>query len=335
MAPSDAPATRKTPLMISAFTQGFNTVATHIWLILLPVGMDVLLLFGPRLRVKSLFQPVIQEMANSFSAVRSTNMADMITSMKELWGVVLDHYNLFSSLRTFPIGIPSLMASIGPLQHPLGMPFFWELDSAGNFLSLWVIMALLGLLLGSMYFSVIAQTVKGEKIRISVGEIGWQTLQSLLLTLALFTIIAFLIVPLIFILSILAMVSGFLAQLAVLFFMLILIWIITPLIFSPHGIFTSHLNVLVSILNSVRLVRFFLPGTGLFILMAILINEGLNTLWRVPDEASWLVLVGIVGHAFISTSLLASSYVYYQYGMEKMQTSLAAMQASSTSSGGN
>jgi hypothetical protein len=38
----------------------------------------------------------------------------------------------------------------------------------------------------------------------------------------------------------------------------------------------------------------------------------LDTLWRVPDEKSWLSLVGVAGHAFISTSLLAASFIYYR-----------------------
>jgi len=37
----------------------------------------------------------------------------------------------------------------------------------------------------------------------------------------------------------------------------------------------------------------------------------MNYLWSVPPEDSWLLLVGILGHAFISTALLASSYYYF------------------------
>jgi hypothetical protein len=38
----------------------------------------------------------------------------------------------------------------------------------------------------------------------------------------------------------------------------------------------------------------------------------LNFLWNTPSLASWWMLVGITGHAFISTALLASSFVYYR-----------------------
>ena len=38
----------------------------------------------------------------------------------------------------------------------------------------------------------------------------------------------------------------------------------------------------------------------------------MDLLWRTPDEASWLMLVGIAGHAFVTTSLLAATFIYYR-----------------------
>ena len=72
------------------------------------------------------------------------------------------------------------------------------------------------------------------------------------------------------------------------------------------------MNALHSILASLRMVRFTLPNTGLFLLMFLIINQGLNFLWSTPPLNSWWMLVGIVGHAFVSTALLASSFVYYR-----------------------
>jgi len=38
----------------------------------------------------------------------------------------------------------------------------------------------------------------------------------------------------------------------------------------------------------------------------------LNYLWKVPPSDSWMTLVGIAGHAFITTAILAASFVYYR-----------------------
>ena len=80
-----------------------------------------------------------------------------------------------------------------------------------------------------------------------------------------------------------------------------------------------------SILLSIRMVRFFLPGTGMFVLTAILISEGMNLLWELPDPTSWLTLVGIAGHAFIVTAMLAASFIYYRDGLHWMQENIQRM----------
>ena len=109
----------------------------------------------------------------------------------------------------------------------------------------------------------------------------------------------------------LAIVSGLLAAWWLLPIGL-LIWLVMPIFFSSHGIFSQQMNALHSILASLRMVRFTLPNTGLFLLMFLIINQGLNFLWSTPPLNSWWMLVGIVGHAFVSTALLASSFVYYR-----------------------
>jgi hypothetical protein len=50
----------------------------------------------------------------------------------------------------------------------------------------------------------------------------------------------------------------------------------------------------------------------LFLLIFLIINQGLNFLWTTPSQGSWLMLVGIAGHAFVSTALLAASFIYYR-----------------------
>jgi hypothetical protein len=89
-------------------------------------------------------------------------------------------------------------------------------------------------------------------------------------------------------------------------------WLLVPLFFSPHGIFVKKQNALVSIVNGLRMARFTLPTSSMFVLSAFLLGIGLNFLWSVPPEDSWMMLVGIFGHAFVTTALLAASFIYYR-----------------------
>jgi hypothetical protein len=105
---------------------------------------------------------------------------------------------------------------------------------------------------------------------------------------------------------------GQIALLALIIFAGLLIWLLIPLVFSPHGIIVNRYTIWVSMRESIRLTRWTLPTTSLLLLCILLLSEGLNMVWSLPEETSWWTLVGIVGHAFVSTSLLAASFVYYR-----------------------
>ena len=89
-------------------------------------------------------------------------------------------------------------------------------------------------------------------------------------------------------------------------------WLIVPIFFSSFGIYLHKQNVFMSFLSGFQMTRFALPTSSLFVLTMLLIGVGLNFLWPIPENTSWLTLVGILGHAFIMTALLASSFVYYR-----------------------
>jgi hypothetical protein len=55
-----------------------------------------------------------------------------------------------------------------------------------------------------------------------------------------------------------------------------------------------------------------LPKTALFFLIILLVSEVLDILWSTPKDDSWLILVGIAGHALVTTGMLAASFVYYR-----------------------
>jgi hypothetical protein len=125
------------------------------------------------------------------------------------------------------------------------------------------------------------------------------------------------------IISVLTFVNPALATGALLVAALFGMWFLIPLIFSPHGIYTRQQNAVTSMLTSVRLVRYFMPNVSLFILIAFLLSQGLNRLWLVPPADSWLMLIGIVGHAFISTALLAASFIFYRNASAWLEETLA------------
>ena len=108
------------------------------------------------------------------------------------------------------------------------------------------------------------------------------------------------------------LVSPGLSRIGMLLGVFMLLWILIPLVFTPHGIFASGKNAFRAMLISGRLVRALFPGVGLFLLSAVIMAQGMGLLWHMAPDDSWLMLAGIFGNAFIGTGLLAASFVYYR-----------------------
>lgn len=233
---------------------------------------------------------------------------------QESWVLLAERFNLFTALRTYPVGIPSLMVTRLPVETPIGAPIGLEINSLGFTFFFWLAITIFGLIAGTLYFSVVAQVAL-------VGQVQWrQVLDNLprasfqVILLALFWLVLLVLVsiPSSFLLSLAALSGNSLIQCAFFIYGGFLLWLIFPLIFSTHGIFVNKQNVLLSLKTSMRLTRLTLPTTSLFFLAAFFTSKGLDILWQAPKESSWFSLVGVAGHAFVTTGFLAASFVYYR-----------------------
>lgn len=310
---------QSSPRMMDAFITGFNTVTNNIYLILFPFLFDLMLWFGPHIRIKNMLLPVTEDFFNNITTATTPEMMQVIEASRNLWLTILDRVNLITLLRSFPIGIFNLLSSINPIVNPVGNPISIEITSVLQFFSLWLAFALAGLLLGSLYFSQVARCCSHEKFSSSIKALGNQTIHAIVLTFVLLVCLFLLSIPSTIVLSVMALINLVLAQGVLLLISLVFIWLLFPLFFSPHGIFYYNQKVLPSILNSARVIRYSLPATSLFVMMIILLSQGLNMIWTIPPETSWMMLIGIAGHAFTSTGLLASTFIYYRNIIQWLQ----------------
>ena len=295
------------PGIISSIKAGFDVIASHILVILLPLALNLGMWLGPRLQMDALFKSLENDMVSIWQA--SQIPADQIQSMITSYETMTQSANLFQLLRTFPIGIPVLFAPTkGPFTTPLGDPAILQVN--GLTLLLWFFLLTgIGWIIGAIYFRIVAGvTFPQQTESVHVLQAIFQTiLISIVGNLLLFA----LSMPIFFILLVAMQVSTVLANLVVLFVALGSVWVIVPLFFWAHGVFLKRQNVLTSILSSIKLTRFTLPTSSLFVLTVFLLSYGLNYLWRLPSLNSWLTLLGLFGHSFVTTALLASSFIYY------------------------
>jgi len=302
------------PGVIASLQAGFNVVSNRVVLITLPVLLNAFLWLGPRLSVGKWYGAIFDSWVTLLKqggvpakelAVYTDNGPMLVDFMEKL--------NWLGWIRTLPIGIPALLLDLPakfPVNTPLGTQTVIQLPSSLAVIVSVLLLIFLGWLGGGLYFRIVAGASLGE------AEAGISLVRALVQTVLLSILWVVgsvaIVLPLVLVVSVLTMISALLAQVIFFIILFFIFWLVVPLFFTPHGIFVRKQNAFVSVMSSLRMSRFTLPTSSMFVLSVFLLSRGLSYLWMIPTSDSWLLLVGILGHAFISTTLLAASFVYYR-----------------------
>lgn len=301
------------PKTLKSIRIGFDAITQHIGLILFPLVLDLIIWFAPHMRIKGLMEGLIKGFF-SFPTLDNPELEELVTASREMWTVFAERLNLVAALRSFPVGIFSLLSSVLPISTPLGEPMFVEVESPGNAFLFVLSFLLVGMVLGVIYYAAVCQAALYDRVRWRevIARGPWLIKHTVLLSL--------IWLGLFFAVSLLggclitgaALVNTLLAQGALLIFSFVYLWMMFPLFFSPHGIFTGKKRAWRSVYESIRMTGLSFLQTGFFIILAILITQGLDVVWQVAPGDSWLMLISVTGHAFVTTGVLAASFVYYQ-----------------------
>lgn len=295
------------PGIIQSIKAGFDAIAAHSTAILLPFALNLFLWLGPRLGMDEFFKSMEPDLVLFWKAGQ-VPMED-IRRQLDAYERFTESFNLFSVLRTLPVGISSLFTSTREVfSTPIGTPDPMQI-SLLSFPVWFFFLILIGWVGGALYYRTVAWAALTDKIT-SVSPFH-AIFQTVLISILANLILMVLIMPLMVILYVVAQISVVLVNLVVLFLALASMWVVVPFFFWAHGVFLSRQNVLTAMMSSLQLTRFTLPTSSLFVLTIFLLSYGLSLLWRLPAMDSWLTLLGIFGHSFVTTALLAGSFIYY------------------------
>ena len=303
--------------ILAAVTGGFEVVTAHLWLVLIPVVLDVFYWIGPRLTAPTLI----------LDLVRRVEEAGAMSEMSRQLAEVAPHTNLATALSVPYLGVPGLMAGfIMPSQTPVE-PLALELRSPLQWLLWFGGLSVAGLLLAGIYYGLVARTVRmATATEDGVSERDWAgflrrlprySLRMLGLAGSFIVALIALYLPLLCVATVAAFLSPTLVFLVTLVGLTLVLWLSFYLGFSVHGIMLCDRPVLWAMLDSVRLVqRYWLQALLLFVSVLATRNV-LAWLWLWVDNGSWLTLVSIAGYAFINTALIAAMFIFYR---DRVQT---------------
>lgn len=315
------------PGIIGSLRAGFDVTTGHIAVILMPLAIDLLMWLGPRLSVNTLAQPLLKYMDATLAANPNTGLsqAELATRIAMYHQAVKD-FNWLALLRTFPIGVSSLISGKLPGPSPLGTAFTVQIDSLLTLAGITMLVTLIGWILGGLYFRWVAALVTPE----SSPALGRAVSQTLLYSMVWLVVCWILGLPAIVMLSLIFMISSIVGEIILVILAFISMWLIVPVFFSAHGMFVRKQNAFASILSSFQLARFTLPTSSLFTITIFMVSFASNALWSLPANDSWFTLVGIFGHAFVTTALLAATFIYYNNMTSWLQTVLTRLRSGIT-----
>ncbi len=312
-----AESTPPPPGIINSIRAGFDAISMRVTAILFPLLLNLFLWLGPRLHLNALFDSLKSSMILIWQNA-GIPAAD-IKQMMDGYEAIIPNINLFWLLRTIPIGVSSLQFAQDSQITPLGTADILQV-SALNLFGWMFLLTLVGWVGGGLYFRAVARlAVDNDEPSIGIPRAIAQTM---LLSILWGVISMAIIIPITIVLAIVMQLSQFFAQILIIILSLVSMWVIVPLFFWSHGVFIKKQNVIASMMSSIEMTRFTMPTSSMFVLTIFLLAFGLNYLWSIPPKDSWMTLVGIFGHSFVTTALLAASFIYYRDMSVWLQTAL-------------
>ncbi len=292
------------PRVIQALINGFNAIASSVVIILIPASVDFFLWLGPRIKADALIAPFMEILPQ----LQAQAPADQVQLFTQLMLDLKNGMNLFWVFRTFPLGIFSLMStSISP-DSPFGLRTAFNLPGWSVLLGI-LVLTFLGWLGGGFYF----RTVSRIALKLHEGPgLSWTLFQGILLSLFWFIFFMIATIPLLIVLGLMNLLGSFFSTLMLVVLAVPAVWMLLVIYYSFYGIFALGQNALASTKSSFRILRYGLPPLGWFTILTLLISQGMDLLWRSAPTNSWMMGIGILGHAFVSTSLLSAGFIYFR-----------------------
>lgn len=299
------------PNFMKSMIAGFDRISKHAWLALFPIALDLWLWLGPHIPVTALIQSINRQLAN-IAPLGAAQGGELVQSNQEMWQVLAERFNLMIALRAYPVGIPSLMAGRMAIESPLGKPWMWESHSILGALLIWLALSVLGLILGTLFYHLVAQATLNNATSLKAALAAWPQNVLRVFGVALALMLLYLLVTLPASCLMVVASSGGIGQCVLFLYMGFLAWLLFPFFLSGHGIFTNGDGTSVAVARGARIARLLAVPTSMLLLTILAATQIFDLLWNVTAENSWLTLLGIVGHAFVTTGLLAGTFVYYQ-----------------------
>lgn len=291
--------------VIDTITAGFRTLSRRVWVILLPIALDLWLWRGPKLSIAPLVEEIIAWFEAAFQSMPAESGAvpsvfDFQT-MAELLREVVGARNLFGLLAWGRLGFPSVAAAL-PINvgtdrvialNQAWLALLWQVSLWGG-----------GLLLTSVFLLLVSQAITDERPRFRrFWGRAIEILGGLVLVFVPFSFMAMM-----------ALTFGALLGPFVVFVGVGVLWVAVFIAFVPQAITLAHETPWRAIVSSFVVVRFNLWRTIALLVLVNVLSTGLGLIFvRLLQRGPFLVgFLAIAANAYVGTALTTALFIFYR-----------------------
>jgi hypothetical protein len=314
--------------IIDTLSEGFTSLNRHLWVLLLPIAVDVLLAFGPGLTGAAVVDQLFDHLAASMPAEagadsQASGLVAGFREHREEWLQV----NLLAILT---LHLPSAVTVTAMVPRVSG-PVLADVSGLGAWMAFMAATALAGLGIASVYLSGLAGCVRANPAGVSgLIAASSRTFGRLLMLygMALFVgVPGFLVVA--FVVTMVGLLAPIMASLLGTLFMAAFMLAAFYAAFIEEAIVLKGAWPVPAALASARVVyRHFWTTLG-FIAISVLITVGVPVVWRLLTVNAVGMVTVIVAHAYLSSGLAVAAMLYFW----QRQTSAAVVDTSTQSLG--
>ncbi|MCX6044878.1 MAG: hypothetical protein NT075_07175 [Chloroflexi bacterium] len=312
--------------VIDSLSAGYRYLGWRLYLLVIPVLLDLLLWFTPRLSVAPLFEQAARLYADPvLTKGMPSDVIDLIQQglMRTGQGSNLLEVLVSSSL----LHMPSLLVMLGPLSGAVIRNVAEPMTAIG----LSLLFGLLGLLIGVIFIDLLAQRlpIGAAPKPVAIGDFIWAVLRHWF-KLVLFVLLSVLCViglsiPISISATLLMLVSPALGVFMLVSVTGLLFVLYFYMYFVPAGLIMDNLGLRAAIVQSFRLVRANFWSTIGFFLVTYLINIGFVLIFdRLAIYQPFGTLAAILANAYIGTGMALALLIFYRTKLLRASGELVA-----------
>ena len=303
--------------VIETLSAGYAALNHQLWVLALPVLLNLFLWLGPHVSYSPLVSPAIIDATEWTRQVafgpprglRSPDLAARLDQTRQFLIARSDDTNVMTALTWGPLPLPTvtdLPSTTDELAFVNGWP---------DGLVLFGACIALGLLLGGWFYGGLAVASTGRGGLLSAGrDVPRSVLRVLGLVALLLGAMLLFAGPVMLLIAFTAMVSPPVAFLGAVLLAVGLLFATLHLFFAVDAIFVSNAGPLLAIQRSVVLVRKQLWPSAALIGLTWLILAGMDRVWELLAsdlQSPFGIVLGILGNAYVTSGLIAAGMVFY------------------------